>query len=547
MSKVRYDRVQTYPLLASATVTAGNFVKSTTGYVSKDTSSLSTSVIGQVLETKTDNSSVTGLQDYVSVVKEGRVAATGMVEGSGGTYKTAIALGDVLSLYVSSGVQYLVKSDIAPIGRVVEGTVASSGTTADTTGTVVIDLDLTMEHITVDEIPDATVTLAKLENVTAARVIVGSAANVPTAVAMSGDVGIDNAGATTIQPGAVGASKLVLAQGAVLRGATGGAAAEEVAPGTANQIFQMDGGGGYPGFYTMSGDATNALGVITLSADMKSDIITVGCGRVVEEYTFPWNVTTLTEAGATFAKIEDWDAVTPEFSDLSTSSSLGGVTADYQLFPDTEVENDAVYFGEAAPFGMIQIDMSATNQTYNADSLAWEYWDGGAWASLSIAYDQTDTTAQDGLRSFQQDGYIVFGAPTDWATTTIDSQSAFWIRARCNATVDITQIGLTNSKEHHTVSSATATKMVANGTIGRGRFAWETISGANNDTKLILYNFTSGECSAVSTLTQATVEQEVANFALVASKDDFIGFWIVQEDGTTEFAGGTCELAFTKD
>jgi hypothetical protein len=54
----------------------------------------------------------------------------------------------------------------------------------------------------------AGIELSKLENVSSANIIVGNASNVPTAVAMSGDVAIDNAGATTIQANAVEGSMI---------------------------------------------------------------------------------------------------------------------------------------------------------------------------------------------------------------------------------------------------------------------------------------------------------------------------------------------------
>lgn len=54
----------------------------------------------------------------------------------------------------------------------------------------------------------AGIELSKLENLSSANIIVGNASNVPTAVAMSGDVAIDNAGATTIQANAVEGSMI---------------------------------------------------------------------------------------------------------------------------------------------------------------------------------------------------------------------------------------------------------------------------------------------------------------------------------------------------
>lgn len=49
----------------------------------------------------------------------------------------------------------------------------------------------------------AAIQFSKMEDLTSAEIIVGSAANVPTAVAMTGDVAISNAGATTIQAAAI--------------------------------------------------------------------------------------------------------------------------------------------------------------------------------------------------------------------------------------------------------------------------------------------------------------------------------------------------------
>lgn len=54
----------------------------------------------------------------------------------------------------------------------------------------------------------AGIQLSKLESVSSANIIVGNGSNVATAVAMSGDVAIDNAGATTIQANAVEGSMI---------------------------------------------------------------------------------------------------------------------------------------------------------------------------------------------------------------------------------------------------------------------------------------------------------------------------------------------------
>ena len=74
-------------------------------------------------------------------------------------------------------------------------------------------------------VADGSIELDKLENVTDGQMIVGSATNVPTAVAMSGDVAIINDGTSTIQEGAVEDSMIEgLAAGQIILGVDGTAA-----------------------------------------------------------------------------------------------------------------------------------------------------------------------------------------------------------------------------------------------------------------------------------------------------------------------------------
>lgn len=268
--------------------------------------------------------------------------------------------------------------------------------------------------------------------------------------------------------------------------------------------------------------------------------LTMGCGLVVAVSTFPWDTTANTEQAAALAKVYDISAL--EFQNLATSGTGAGYTANYQLFPDADAIGDAVYFGAASKFGAMNMNMSATVQTYTGDALTWEYYNGSGWVSFT-PYDDTDGTAQDGKRSFGSDGFIILAVGDDWALTTIDSQSAYWIRARVTTAV-VNQIGLTDSQEH-LVTSLTNGGTIVNtfGKVGRGMFRFETVSGANNDTKLILVNMSTGQSSAEKTLTKAVADNDVANFDLRVNRGDSIAFFATQEDETTEFAGGLCELA----
>jgi hypothetical protein len=264
----------------------------------------------------------------------------------------------------------------------------------------------------------------------------------------------------------------------------------------------------------------------------------IGLKGTVAVGSCPHNELTLTALAAAYAKVYDDSA--SEYQALSGSSSGAGYTNDMQCFPDTEAADDYVMFGADAPFGILYIDVSATNGTFGDDACKWQYYDGSAWQDLTIIYDGTDSTANDGKRPFQQDGYLVFSAPSDWASATFDSQAAYWIRSIVTA-AQITQIPVL-ADEPDGITAPAASEAPADGTIGRGRVTWTTKSGTDNDTKCVLMNLTTGECSAEKTITGGELEDEIANFALDVSKDDQLVMFYTQEDETTEFANGLLEL-----
>ena len=84
--------------------------------------------------------------------------------------------------------------------------------------------------------------LDKLENVTDGQMIIGNGSNVPTAVAMSGDVAVINSGATTIQEGAVEDSMIeALASGELIIGVDGTAANNAKVTTSGDAIIANDG------------------------------------------------------------------------------------------------------------------------------------------------------------------------------------------------------------------------------------------------------------------------------------------------------------------
>lgn len=284
-----------------------------------------------------------------------------------------------------------------------------------------------------------------------------------------------------------------------------------------------------------------SLEEVDVSLGLKTDLMTMALPGTAAENSFPFNAETETEQAAALAVVDDGGVQAL----LSASGAEAGYTANYQLFPDTEAEDDAAYFGAASPFGVLLFDID-TVATYGADSLAWEYWNGSAWTALTIVWDTTDTTANDGLRSFQQDGYVLFSAPTDWASTTVNGQAGYFVRARVIATANITQIPTTNSVEHKIITDAKASEVPVKGNLSRAKLSFFTVSGANNDTKIILCNLSSGACSAIKTLTKAIANNEVADFDLEVAAGDALAIFVTAEDGTTEFADGIMEAKIVK-
>lgn len=247
---------------------------------------------------------------------------------------------------------------------------------------------------------------------------------------------------------------------------------------------------------------------------------------------------TATEAAATECKVSDGGV----FADLSVTAAEAGYTNNYQIFPDTAADNDAVYFGNAIPFCELHLDMSATVCTYTGDALTWEYYDGSAWSALTIIADGTGSAGL-GVRAFNNDGFIAWVPPEDWAATAVDSVTKYWVRARITTIANlVVDGGVTNSKEHEVVTPTTGLRIPVSGTI----LSLQLVDQASTvhttaDVKFVLFNFTKGTYSKSLTFAQDLREVRVEQAGLTTAGDgvavdagDLISLLAVQEDGTNE-------------
>jgi hypothetical protein len=85
-------------------------------------------------------------------------------------------------------------------------------------------------------------------------------------------------------------------------------------------------------------------------------------------------------------------------------------------------DQDRWYLGHSSTFSNAEIVVSATNS--NSTRFKAEYWNGTHWQYLHME-EWSSTTIKHLSASVST---FLFVAPADWALTTIDSQSAYWIR-----------------------------------------------------------------------------------------------------------------------
>ncbi len=101
-----------------------------------------------------------------------------------------------------------------------------------------------------------------------------------------------------------------------------------------------------------------------------------------------------------------------------TTDAAGATTGDVPL--GTAVD-DALYFGMSTKqFSGVWIDMS-TNTSGGTRVI--EYWNGATWTTLSA-------TVITGSVLLTADTALRWNVPADWATTTVNSVSAYWVRIR---------------------------------------------------------------------------------------------------------------------
>lgn len=149
------------------------------------------------------------------------------------------------------------------------------------------------------------------------------------------------------------------------------------------------------------------------------------------------------------ARGEDVSAGTFRSPDGAGTLNLSNLEA---LDQDGGVAADRWYLGHSAPFDKLQLFINSGNLA--TTFYVAEYWNGTNWAEvrvleLSAAGEARVTTHLEVVGGIFR---VIFSLcrPQDWATTTVDSQSAYWIRfsLRGDNLTGATRIGVDNVFTH---------------------------------------------------------------------------------------------------
>lgn len=79
---------------------------------------------------------------------------------------------------------------------------------------------------------------------------------------------------------------------------------------------------------------------------------------------------------------------------------------------------DYLYVGFYKPFKSFYAELDVENSVTN--EFVFEYYNGSSWVVLATAVDESE--------GFTKSGFVYFEKPTDWASTSVNSETNFYIR-----------------------------------------------------------------------------------------------------------------------
>lgn len=126
------------------------------------------------------------------------------------------------------------------------------------------------------------------------------------------------------------------------------------------------------------------------------------------------------EIATAFDFVYSYDAEAGSGVDPYIDNTAEASTEEGTEFDVMDTTDDYLYLGESNTFSAAKFEWHTRGSYYN---LVVEYWNG-AWTTLTgDLNDLVDDTS-----NFESDGRISWTIPGDWATTSVNSQTKYWIR-----------------------------------------------------------------------------------------------------------------------
>lgn len=145
---------------------------------------------------------------------------------------------------------------------------------------------------------------------------------------------------------------------------------------------------------------------------------------------------------------------------------------DMTLLPAVPAVGDAYYFGSATVFQEVVLEIS-TLAIATTLTLAWEYWNGGAYVAIPAVLDGTEL----GATPLGQSGRVTFTPPGDWAPDTIGGRLAYHVRLRVTAAAGVTQQPL--GQQAYTMNADPLIDGFTGGLSEAGEVTWSVMDWAD--------------------------------------------------------------------
>ncbi len=190
----------------------------------------------------------------------------------------------------------------------------------------------------------------------------------------------------------------------------------------AYRFVQWTDNNAFHGIHRVAGQADNWRGIIW--NDTATPNVNAGVDANIFEH---FAADTFGAAWATFARRDDGGA----FTDYTAAAGTRFSYEDVLPMRAAPVLNDAWYLGHTGKFSTAVHYITVPGVGNYA--ITWEYWNGGAWAAIPGAVDDTAGYTVGGYKA------VHFAQPANWQTTSVNgSAQLYFIRGRVSAFVALT-------------------------------------------------------------------------------------------------------------